>query len=69
MTAEGMPSNENRIQPGSDSCETPIERNAPAGSKGSLGSKSDCNGRPSTDDSVVEAKDEMGPGLAPPASE
>jgi hypothetical protein len=54
---------------GSDACSTPIDRNAPAGSPGSLGSKSDCNGRPATDDSVVEAKDEMGPGVTPPASE
>lgn len=49
-----------------DSCSTPINPNAPAGSPGSLGSKSDCNGRPSSDDSVVEAKDEMGPELTPP---
>ena len=50
-----------------DPCTTPIDPTAPAGSKNSLGAKSDCNGRPATDDSVVEAKDEMGPGLNPPA--
>ncbi|HEY6445480.1 MAG TPA: hypothetical protein VIY53_03405 [Acidobacteriaceae bacterium] len=44
-----------------DPCNSPIDRNAPAGSPGSLGAKSDCNGRPTTDDSVVEAKDEQGP--------
>ena len=31
----------------------------------SLGAKSDCNGRPSTDDSVVEAMDEQGPAIVP----
>jgi hypothetical protein len=42
-----------------DPCSTTTDRNAPAGSKNSLGAKSDCNGRPTTDDSVVEAKDEQ----------
>ncbi len=49
-----------------DTCSTPIDPKAPAGSPNSLGAKSDCGGRPSTDDSVVEAKDEMGPGVTPP---
>jgi hypothetical protein len=40
---------------------TKIDRNAPAGSKNSLGAESVRDGRPSTDDSVVEAKDEEGP--------
>jgi hypothetical protein len=44
-----------------DGCAREIDRNAPAGSATSLGAKSDCNGRPSTDDSVVEAMDEQGP--------
>lgn len=48
-----------------DSCSVPTDPSAPAGSKNSLGAKSDCNGRPTTDDSVVEAKDEMGPALTP----
>ena len=40
---------------------TKIDRNAPAGSKNSLGAESVRDGRPSTDDSVVEAMDEEGP--------
>ena len=39
-----------------------IDRNAPAGSKNSLGEESIRDGRPSTKDDVVEAKDEMPPG-------
>jgi len=46
-----------------EACSAEIDRNAPAGSRNSLGAKSDCGGRPATDDSVVEAKDEMGPGV------
>ena len=42
-----------------------IDRNAPAGSKNSLGAQSVRDGRPSTDDSVVEAMDEEGPGIPP----
>ncbi len=49
-----------------DPCSTPIDRNAAAGAANSLGSKSDCNGRPATDDSVVEAIDEEGPMTTPP---
>lgn len=52
-----------------DPCSTPTDPKAPAGARNSLGSKSDCNSRPATDDSVVEAMDEMGPGLTPPAPE
>ena len=51
----------------SDSCDTPIDPNAPAGAKNSLGAKSDCNGRPTTDDSVVEAKDELDPAIPLPS--
>ena len=40
---------------------TKIDRNAPAGSKNSLGAESVRDGRPATDDSVVEAMDEVGP--------
>lgn len=47
--------------PASGPCDNEIDRNAPAGSENSLGAKSDCNGRPATDDSVVEAMDEAGP--------
>jgi hypothetical protein len=40
---------------------TKIDRNAPAGSPASLGAESVRDGRPSTDDSVVEAIDEETP--------
>jgi hypothetical protein len=43
---------------------TKIDRNAPAGSPNSLGAESIRDGRPATDDSVVEAIDEETPGLA-----
>jgi hypothetical protein len=39
-----------------------IDRDAPAGSQNSLGEESVRDGRPSTKDDVVEAKDEMPPG-------
>ncbi|HXC95979.1 MAG TPA: hypothetical protein VNU92_09765 [Edaphobacter sp.] len=39
-----------------------IDRNAPAGSKNSLGAESVRDGRPSSDDDIVEAIDEEGPG-------
>lgn len=42
-----------------------IDLDAPAGSKNSLGAQSVRDGRPNTDDSVVEAMDEMGPGIEP----
>jgi hypothetical protein len=42
-----------------------IDRNAPAGSKNSLGAQSVRDGRPNTDDSVEEAMDEEGPGIPP----
>jgi hypothetical protein len=42
-----------------------IDRTAPAGSEHSLGAQSVRDGRPATDDSVVEAMDEEGPGIAP----
>jgi len=48
-----------------DTCSTKTDPAAPAGSKNSLGAKSDCNGRPSADDSVVEAKDEQSPAITP----
>jgi hypothetical protein len=46
-----------------------IDRNAPAGSKNSLGAQSVRDGRPATDDSVVEAMDEVDPGVPPAAPE
>jgi hypothetical protein len=42
-----------------------IDRTAPAGSHDSLGAQSVRDGRPATDDSVVEAMDEEGPGITP----
>ncbi|MGB6130565.1 MAG: hypothetical protein WBG54_02205 [Acidobacteriaceae bacterium] len=48
-----------------DPCSASVDRNAPAGAPESLGAKSDCNGRPATDDSVVEAIDEQGPIITP----
>jgi hypothetical protein len=51
-----------------DPCSTKIDPKAPAGSENSLGAKSDCNGRPSTDDEVLEAMDEAGPLTTPPAA-
>ncbi len=50
-----------RAPPESDP--TKVDRNAPAGSEDSLGAESVREGRPSTDDSVVEAMDEESPGL------
>jgi hypothetical protein len=49
------------VTTGSDSQE--IDLSAPAGSKNSLGAESVRDGRPATDDEVVEAMDEMGPGV------
>jgi hypothetical protein len=43
---------------------TKIDRNAPAGTPASLGEESVRGGRPSTDDSVVEAIDEETPPLS-----
>jgi hypothetical protein len=48
-----------------DTCSTNTDPSAPAGSPNSLGAKSDCNGRPSTGDSVTEAIDEQGPAIVP----
>ena len=43
-----------------------IDVDAPAGAPNSLGAESDLNGRPSADDSVVEAMDEVGPEVTVP---
>ena len=43
---------------------TGIDRTAPAGSENSLGAQSVRDGRPGTDDGVVEAIDEEGPGTS-----
>jgi len=46
-----------------------IDRNAPAGSENSLGAQSIRDGRPVTDDSVVEAMDEQDPAIPPATSD
>jgi hypothetical protein len=43
-----------------------IDRTAPAGSENSLGAESVRDGRPATDDSIVEAIDEVGPEFTAP---
>ena len=48
---------------------TKIDRNAPAGSENSLGAQSIRDGRPVTDDSVVEAMDEQDPAIPPATSD
>jgi hypothetical protein len=40
-----------------------IDRTAPAGSENSLGAESVRDGRPATDDRIVEAKDEASPDI------
>jgi hypothetical protein len=40
-----------------------IDRNAPAGSENSLGAESVRDGRPATKSDVIEAIDEMRPGI------
>jgi hypothetical protein len=53
----------NKEETESESQNEKIDRTAPAGSKNSLGAESVRDGRPDTDDSVVEAIDEEGPGI------
>jgi hypothetical protein len=55
---------QNDMVPESDP--TKIDRNAPAGSPNSLGAESVRDGRPATDDSVVEAMDEESPDITVP---
>jgi hypothetical protein len=50
-----------RTPPESDP--TKVDRSAPAGEEESLGAKSVRDGRPSSDDSVVEAMNEESPSL------
>lgn len=49
-----------------DDQEHKIDLTAPAGSENSLGAQSVRDGRPTTDDSVVEAIDEQGTAIADP---
>jgi hypothetical protein len=60
-----MATNSKTTKPGPDEEKGKIDRNAPAGSPNSLGAESVRDGRPATDDSVVEAMDEEGPGIEP----
>lgn len=53
--------NDHVTVPASDPEISDIDRAAPAGSENSLGAQSVRDGRPSTDDSVVEAIDEQTP--------
>jgi hypothetical protein len=46
--------------------EPAIDPNAPAGSEHSLGAESVRDGRPATDDKIIEAIDEEDPAIAPP---
>lgn len=62
MTAIQETNPKKKTPPESDPTE--IDRNAPAGGENSLGAESVRDGRPSTDDSVVEAIDEETPPLA-----
>ena len=71
-----MPANQHTNQEKSTSSKLPpdtsikIDPTALAGTKNSLGAESVRDGRPSTDDSIVEAMDEEGPGIDPlPATE
>jgi hypothetical protein len=59
-------------EPGNDAGKphiSKIDRTAPAGSENSLGAESVRDGRPATDDSVVEAMDEEGPGISGPLAD
>ena len=62
-----MAPDEQNKPPRSGDQEHKIDRNAPAGTENSLGAQSIRDGRPATDDTVVEAIDELSPGeVSPP---
>jgi hypothetical protein len=63
-TQEEIPRNIRKDNTPHESDPTKIDRNAPAGSENSLGARSVRDGRPSTDDGVVEAMDEESTPLA-----
>jgi hypothetical protein len=44
----------------------PVDLAAPAGAPNSLGAESKREPRPATDDTIVEAMDEAGPGISQP---
>jgi hypothetical protein len=45
---------------------SPLDLTAPAGAPNSLGAESKREPRPATDDTIVEAMDEAGPGISQP---
>ncbi len=61
-TTQEAPANRKTTGEGSPHHEE-IDRNAPAGSENSLGEESIRDGRPNTDDTVVEAIDELDPAI------
>ena len=63
LTQEKIPSSDAKTTTKS---EPRIDPTAPAGTKNSLGAESIRDGRPATDDSVVEAIDEEGPEITVP---
>lgn len=66
MTSQAKGPSPNNSRPDQDS-KHKIDRNAPAGTEHSLGAQSIRDGRPATDDTVVEAIDELSPGeVSPP---
>ncbi len=64
--AEGQEAKKNTGSDAQATGDDVIDVTAPAGSKNSLGAQSVRDGRPSTDDSVVEAMDEQGPEITAP---
>ncbi len=56
-------------KPGKNAHVNSIDRTAPAGSENSLGAQSVRDGRPATDDSVVEAMDEEATAAPLPAEQ
>jgi hypothetical protein len=65
MTSQAKASSPNNSGRDQDS-QRKIDRNAPAGTENSLGAQSIRDGRPATDDTVVEAIDELTPGETSP---
>ena len=64
--AETQPATPKNNAGEANAADTVIDRTAPAGSKNSLGAQSVRDGRPASDDSVVEAMDEVGPDVTAP---
>jgi hypothetical protein len=62
----GIPESDASSAKESDAGSAKIDPAAPAGSEKSLGAESVRDGRPATDDKIVEAIDEEGPGVTKP---